>query len=327
MMALGTGMVPEALGGRGFDPERGSLCTFRGRVPPLRSCRPGLSPDPCNPDTAGGTGRRSGVRVPGLWAQAPSQAAALGSEPSTHRNQLRLHSQRARRAPGLPSQAPALPRGPRCTCLVASGPHRPEGLPVSPEGQAPTSPGHRGRPTTAATEEIALCHCDTGRRADGPAVPGHGCTHRGRALAAGVREARSRPPGCGHSRPARRMRSVHRGPPPCRAEALGRPTPPKHAAERPQRLRAHGSVRGRGPEQARPGDGTEQRCPGREAGRGDCGGDGVPFGARDKALDPDGGTSAQLRECATCHRRVRFLVVKMIHLCYVYFTVIKKISP
>lgn len=243
-MALGTRTVPEALGGRGFDPERGSLCTFRGRVPPLRSCRPGLSPDPCKPDTAGGTGGRSGVRVPGLWAQAPSQAAALGSEPSTHGNQLRLHSQRARRAPGLPSQAPApaslppaptAPRGSRC-------PQR-DKRPLPWDTVA-------CRPTTAAAEEIALCHCDTGRRADGPAVPGH----RSRALAAGVREARSRPPGCGHSRPARRMRSVHRGLPPCRAEAAGRPTPPKHAAERTQAA-ACSRLRSR----ARSGTGTSRR--------------------------------------------------------------------
>lgn len=169
---------------------------------------------------------------------------------------------------------------------------------MSPEGQAPTSPGHRGLPShhrcRRGDRALSLRHWQTSRRPSSPGPQVH---------------PQETSPGCGRPRspfPATGVRPQPTGaqnavrPPrtaPRRAEATGRPTPPKHAAERPQRLRAHGSVHGRGPEQARPGDGTEQRCPGREGGRGDCGGDGVPFGARDKALDPDGGTSAQLREC------------------------------
>lgn len=190
MMALGTRTVPEALGGRGFDPERGSLCTFWGRVPPLQSCRPGLSPDPCKPDKAGGTGGRSGVRVPGLWAQAPSQAAALGSEPSTHGNQLRLHSASAQGPrPPEPGACPAagpLMHLPRCL-----RPPPPRGAPGVPRGTSahfpgtpwpavpPPLPPRRSRFVTAtlADEQTAQQSRATGAepwlRASAKPVPGH----------------------------------------------------------------------------------------------------------------------------------------------------------
>lgn len=216
-----------------------------------------------------------------------------------------MHLPRCLRPPP-PRGAPGVPRG-----TSAHFPGTP--WPAVP----PPLPPRRSRFVTAtlADEQTAQQSRATGAptgaepwlRASAKPVPGH------RGAATADRRAECGPSTADCPPDAQRPRAARR---PRNTPLSGR-----------KRLRAHGSVHGRGPEQARPGDGTEQRCPGREGGRGDCGGDGVPFRARDKALDPDGGTSAQLRECATCHRRVRFLVVKMIHLCYVYFTVIKKISP